>query len=43
MHNKINCIKKMISKVGDYSAVRADILKAIPTERYDKGTFGPSM
>ncbi|CEP19885.1 hypothetical protein [Parasitella parasitica] len=33
----------MASKVGDYNAVRKDIIAAIPTERYDKGTFGPSM
>ncbi|KAI9486713.1 MAG: heme peroxidase [Benjaminiella poitrasii] len=31
------------SQVGDYDAVRRDIIAAIPTERYDKGTFGPSM
>ncbi|CAO3625105.1 unnamed protein product [Mucor hiemalis] len=32
-----------MSKIGDYEAVRRDIMRAIPTERYDKGTFGPSM
>jgi predicted patatin/cPLA2 family phospholipase len=36
-------VNKMATKVGDYNAVRQDIIKAIPTERYDKGTFGPSM
>ncbi|ORX96718.1 heme peroxidase [Basidiobolus meristosporus CBS 931.73] len=33
----------MTSQVGDYNAVRRDIIKAIPAERYDKGTYGPSM
>lgn len=33
----------MNTKNGDYDAVRKDIIKAIPTERYDEGTFGPSM
>lgn len=33
----------MSSKTGDYDAVRKDIIEAIPAEKYDKGTFGPSM
>jgi hypothetical protein len=33
----------MLTDACDYDAVRKDIAAVIPTDYYDKGTYGPNM